>query len=170
MPGFSANSPSGAKANNQREPTRGFTTFPSVAGNFPVASRPLVTALTFRSASRPERSEAVRNPDAEANLVPEAVPGLRQSSKGVAQFKRHQHCLKRRFSTGSGSLKTTITPSPAFASSAPYSAALALHALRGDRRASRSNQRYHSNVQGGGRTQSESKITKQRNRLYGFST
>ena len=31
----SGNSLSAAKANNQREPTRGFTTFPSAVGNFP---------------------------------------------------------------------------------------------------------------------------------------
>jgi hypothetical protein len=45
--GFSANSPSGAKANNRREPAQGFTTFSSVVGNLPVASRPRVSALYF---------------------------------------------------------------------------------------------------------------------------
>ena len=43
-----------------------------------------------------ERSEAVRNADAEANLVPEPTPGCRQSSDGVTHFKRHEHSLKRR--------------------------------------------------------------------------
>jgi hypothetical protein len=43
-----------------------------------------------------ERSEAVRNPDAKANFVPEAAPGLRQSSEGVTHFKRHEYSLKRR--------------------------------------------------------------------------
>src|SRR5262249_15760124 len=33
-----------------------------------------------------KRSEAVRNADAEANLVPEAAPGYRQSSDGLTQF------------------------------------------------------------------------------------
>ena len=45
--------------------------------------------------NRAESSEAVRNPDAEANLVPEAAPGCRQSSEGVAQFKGHEDSLER---------------------------------------------------------------------------
>jgi hypothetical protein len=36
--GSSGNSLSAAKANNQREPARGFTTFRSVAGNWPLDS------------------------------------------------------------------------------------------------------------------------------------
>ena len=38
-----------------------------------IVKAPLIT-------NRAERSEAVRNPDAEANIVPEAAPGCRQGS------------------------------------------------------------------------------------------
>ena len=36
-----------------------------------------------------ERSEAVRYADAEANVVPKAAPGRRQSSDGVTHLKGH---------------------------------------------------------------------------------
>src|SRR5262249_46339424 len=42
-----------------------------------------------------KRREAVRYADAEADLVPEAAPGCRQRSEGLAQFKSHEHRLKR---------------------------------------------------------------------------
>ena len=41
-----------------------------------------------------ERGKPVGNADAEANVVPEAAPGVGQSSEGVAQFKCHQHSLE----------------------------------------------------------------------------
>ena len=47
-------------------------------------------------ANRPERSKAVRNPDAEPNVVPQATPRFGQGSDSVTHFKRHEHSLKRR--------------------------------------------------------------------------
>ena len=43
-----------------------------------------------------ERSEAVRDADAEANVVPQATPRFGQGSDGVTHFKRHEHGLERR--------------------------------------------------------------------------
>jgi hypothetical protein len=43
-----------------------------------------------------ERGKAVRNADAETNLVPEAAPGRRQSSDCVTHFKRHEYSLESR--------------------------------------------------------------------------
>ena len=48
-----------------------------------VVEAPLIT-------NRAERGEAVRNADAETNVVPEAAPGRRRGSDGVTQFKRHE--------------------------------------------------------------------------------
>jgi hypothetical protein len=44
----------------------------------------------------PSVAKAVRNADAETNLVPKAAPGIRQSPDGITHFKRHEHRLKRR--------------------------------------------------------------------------
>src|SRR6185369_1253108 len=41
-----------------------------------------------------ESGEAVRNTDAEANVVPEPMPLLGQRSDGFTHFKRHQHSLE----------------------------------------------------------------------------
>jgi hypothetical protein len=43
-----------------------------------------------------ERSEAVRDPDTEANVMPEAAPRCRQRAESVTHFKRHEHSLKSR--------------------------------------------------------------------------
>jgi hypothetical protein len=46
-------------------------------------------------------------------------PRFCQGSDGLAHFKSHEHGLQRGFSTGTGSLNTAITPSPAYRSSVP---------------------------------------------------
>ena len=60
-----------------------------------------------------ERGEAVRNADAEANLVPQR----RHVSVNAPMASRTSSAMSTAwsagFSTGTGSLKTTITPSPA---------------------------------------------------------
>ena len=43
-----------------------------------------------------ERRKAVRDADAEANVMPKPTPFVRQRSDGVAHFKRHEHRLERR--------------------------------------------------------------------------
>ena len=43
-----------------------------------------------------ERSKAMRNADAEANVMPPPTPRFRQGSDGVTHFKRHEHRLERR--------------------------------------------------------------------------
>ena len=61
-------------------------------GNRPyggIVEAPLIT-------NRAERSEAVRNADAVANLLAQGASGLRLSSWSSTQFKRHQHGLERR--------------------------------------------------------------------------
>jgi hypothetical protein len=47
-------------------------------------------------ADGPERGKSVRNPDAEANVVPQATPRFGQRSDCLAHFKRHEHSLERR--------------------------------------------------------------------------
>jgi hypothetical protein len=65
-----------------------------------------------------ERSETVCNADAEANLVSQATPSFRQRSDSLTHFERHQHSF-RGSQPALDSLKTTITPSPAYRSSVP---------------------------------------------------
>ena len=43
-----------------------------------------------------ERGEAVRNPDAETNIVTPPTPRFGQGSDGVTHFERHQHSLESR--------------------------------------------------------------------------
>jgi hypothetical protein len=60
-----------------------------------------------------KRSEAVRDADAEANLVPETAPGLPLKFRWRHAPRAMSTAWSAGFSTGTGSLKTNITPSPA---------------------------------------------------------
>jgi hypothetical protein len=60
-----------------------------------------------------ERSEAVRYADAEANLMPKAAPRVVKAPMASRTSSAMSTAWSAGFSTGTGSLKITITPSPA---------------------------------------------------------